>query len=72
MTTREYMREVTALDPKWLIEVAPTFFKVTDPRELSKRKKAEKIEPLHNKYEKPDEWRLSKVTMPARNNSTFG
>lgn len=60
MTTREYMREVTAIDPKWLVKVAPTFFKAVDPRIMSKRKKEEKIVPLHNKYEKPDEWRLSK------------
>jgi ATP-dependent RNA helicase DHX8/PRP22 len=28
MTTKEYMREVITLEPKWLIEVAPNFFKV--------------------------------------------
>jgi hypothetical protein len=27
LTTREYMREVTAIEPKWLTEVAPSFFK---------------------------------------------
>ncbi len=26
-TTKEYMREVTAIDPKWLVEYAPAFFK---------------------------------------------
>jgi len=26
-TTKEYMREVCAIDPKWLTEVAPRFFK---------------------------------------------
>ncbi|KAH9609473.1 hypothetical protein KSS87_006391 [Heliosperma pusillum] len=30
MTTKEYMREVTVIDPKWLIELAPSFFKVSD------------------------------------------
>lgn len=60
MTTKEYMREVTAIDPKWLVRVAPTFFKAVDPRTMSKRKKEEKIVPLYNRYEKPDEWRLSK------------
>lgn len=60
LTTREYMREVTAIDPKWLVKVAPTFFKAVDPRIMSKRKREEKIVPLFNKYEKPDEWRLSK------------
>lgn len=60
LTTREYMREVTAIDSKWLVKVAPTFFKSVDPRIMSKRKREEKIVPLFNKYEKPDEWRLSK------------
>mmetsp|Transcript_34694 Transcript_34694/g.53203 ORF Transcript_34694/g.53203 Transcript_34694/m.53203 type:complete len:105 (-) Transcript_34694:200-514(-) len=27
MTTKEYMREVLHVDPKWLMEVAPNFFK---------------------------------------------
>ena len=63
MTTREYMRECTAIEPKWLVEAAPTFFKVVDPKALSKRKLAEKIEPLHNKYEAKDEWRLSKLKL---------
>jgi len=60
MTSREYMREVTAIDPRWLVEAAPTFFQVADPRQLSKRLRQEKIVPLHNKFEAPDEWRLSK------------
>ena len=49
MTTKEYMREVTALDPKWLVEFAPAFFKFGDPTKLSKRKKQERIEPLYNR-----------------------
>jgi ATP-dependent RNA helicase DHX8/PRP22 len=27
LTSKEYMREVSTLDPKWLIDVAPRFFK---------------------------------------------
>lgn len=38
------MREVTAIDPKWLTEAAPTFFKIADANKISKRKKQEKIE----------------------------
>jgi ATP-dependent RNA helicase DHX8/PRP22 len=73
MTTKEYMREVTAIDPKWLVRVAPTFFKAVDPRTLSKRKKEEKIVPLHNRYEKPDEWRLSKQqTYHKGSSQSFG
>ncbi|PKK68106.1 ATP-dependent RNA helicase DHX8 [Rhizophagus irregularis] len=37
LTTKEYMREVTAIEPKWLTEAAPTFFKVADANTISKR-----------------------------------
>ena len=60
LTTKEYMREVCAIDPKWLVELAPRFFKVSDPRHMSKRKKSEKIEPLYDRYNDPNAWRLSK------------
>ncbi|KAK0246120.1 P-loop containing nucleoside triphosphate hydrolase protein [Armillaria nabsnona] len=72
LTTREYCHNVTAVEPKWLVEVAPQFFKVADANKISKRKKQEKIEPLYNKYEKADEWRLSKVKRSARSSQTFG
>ncbi|KAH7843417.1 hypothetical protein Vadar_016393 [Vaccinium darrowii] len=60
MTTKEYMREVTVVDPKWLVELAPTFFKVADPTKLSKRKRQERIEPLYDRYHEPNSWRLSR------------
>ncbi|KAM6490757.1 P-loop containing nucleoside triphosphate hydrolase protein [Amanita muscaria] len=72
LTTREYCHNVTVIEPKWLVEVAPQFFKVTDANKISKRKKQKKIEPLFNKYEKADEWRLSKVKRSARSSQTFG
>jgi len=61
MTTKEYMREVTAIDPKWLVEFAPKFFKFADPTRLSRAKKTQKIEPLYNKYEEPNAWRISRA-----------
>ncbi|KXN88874.1 Pre-mRNA-splicing factor ATP-dependent RNA helicase prp22 [Leucoagaricus sp. SymC.cos] len=72
LTTREYCHNVTVIEPKWLVEFAPQFFRVADANKISKRKKQEKIEPLYNKYEKPDEWRLSKVRRSARSSQTFG
>jgi ATP-dependent RNA helicase DHX8/PRP22 len=60
-TTKEYMREVTAIDPKWLAEFAPTFFKFSDPTKLSKFKQNQRLEPLYNKYEEPNAWRISRV-----------
>jgi ATP-dependent RNA helicase DHX8/PRP22 len=61
MTTKEYMREVTAIDPRWLVEFAPKFFKFSDPTRLSRAKKTQKIEPLYNKYEEPNAWRISRA-----------
>ena len=60
MTTKEYMREVLAIDPKWLLEVAPNYFKQSEDQGLSKRKREEKLEPLFNRFEEPNAWRLSK------------
>lgn len=48
------------IDPKWLVELAPRFFKPADARRLSRRKRWERIEPLHDKYNDPVAWRLSK------------
>ena len=60
MTSKEYMREVLAIEPKWLLEVAPNYFKQVDDKDISKRKKQERLEPLANRYEDPNAWRLSK------------
>jgi ATP-dependent RNA helicase DHX8/PRP22 len=60
LTTKEYMREVIMIEPKWLVEFAPKFYRVSDPTKLSKRKRQEKIEPLFDKYREPNDWRLSK------------
>ncbi|KFA64908.1 hypothetical protein S40285_02877 [Stachybotrys chlorohalonatus IBT 40285] len=59
MTTKEYMQSTTSIEPKWLVEAAPTFFKVAATDRLSKRKAAERIQPLHNKFAGEDDWRLS-------------
>uniref|UniRef100_A0A6B2EC10 RNA helicase n=1 Tax=Phlebotomus kandelakii TaxID=1109342 RepID=A0A6B2EC10_9DIPT len=60
-TTKEYMREVTTIDPKWLVEFASSFFRFSDPTKLSKFKKNQRLEPLYNKYEEPNAWRISRV-----------
>ncbi|KAF7563362.1 hypothetical protein G7046_g767 [Stylonectria norvegica] len=59
LTTKEYMHCTTSIEPKWLVEAAPTFFKVAGTHQLSKRKKAERIQPLYNKFAAEDDWRLS-------------
>ena len=60
LTTKEYMRECTEIHPKWLIELAPQFYRSADPNKLSKRKRFEKIEPLFDRFNDKDAWRLSK------------
>ncbi|KAI0903063.1 P-loop containing nucleoside triphosphate hydrolase protein [Ustulina deusta] len=59
LTVKEYMHYTTSIEPKWLVEAAPTFFKVAPTDKLSKRKKAERIQPLYNKFASEDDWRLS-------------
>jgi ATP-dependent RNA helicase DHX8/PRP22 len=60
LTTREYMRWTTSIEPKWLVEAAPTFFKVAGTGgTMSKRRKQERIQPLHNRFAGEDDWRLS-------------
>ncbi|CCU75879.1 Putative ATP-dependent RNA helicase [Blumeria hordei DH14] len=59
LTSKEYMHCTTSIEPKWLVEAAPSFFKVAPTDKLSKRKKAERIQPLYNKFATEDDWRLS-------------
>lgn len=59
LTSKEYMHCTSSIEPKWLVEAAPTFFKVAATDKLSKRKKAERIQPLYNKFAAEDDWRLS-------------
>lgn len=60
LTTKEYMRECTTVDPKWFVELAASFFRFSDPTRLSKAKKQQRLEPLYNKYEEPNAWRISR------------
>lgn len=60
LTTKEYMHCVSAIDPKWLTELAPKFFRKSDPNNLSERKKKEKIVPLFDRFaDSQDAWRLT-------------
>ena len=61
LTSKEYMRECCAIDPKWLVELAPRFFKAADPHKLSRRKRFERVEPLYDRYAVDQHaWRLSR------------
>lgn len=59
LTTKEYMHCTTSIEPKWLVDAAPTFFKVSASDKLSKRRQQERIQPLYNKFEGENDWRLS-------------
>ncbi|CAD8089393.1 unnamed protein product [Paramecium sonneborni] len=61
MTSKEYMREVCEIEPRWLIEVAENYFKAHNQMgQLSKTKKSEKLDPLSCKFGDANAWRLSK------------
>ena len=64
------MHQITVIEPKWLSEVAPTFFRVADQNKISKRKQGEKIEPLHDRFaQDKDDW-VSSLTTDEPANAT--
>ena len=60
LTSKEYMRSVMVIEPKWLTELAPRFFRQADAGQLSKAKRRQKIEPLYDRHNPEGSWRLSK------------
>lgn len=72
LTTKEYMHCTTSIEPKWLVQAAPTFFKVAPSDRLSKRKKTERIQPLYNKFAGEDDWRLSAQRKTGRSGGGGG
>ncbi|VEU23995.1 DEKNAAC105195 [Brettanomyces naardenensis] len=60
LTNQEYMQCVTKIDARWLVKYAPRFYKQAAENELSLMKKREKIEPLWNRFDQGQEWRLSR------------
>jgi ATP-dependent RNA helicase DHX8/PRP22 len=60
LTTKEYMRNIMVIDAKWLTELAPNFYKTADPHKITKQKRKEKIEPLFDRFNPKDAWRLSR------------
>lgn len=60
LTNREYMHYTTKIDPSWLIQFASKVFRKVNDGELSINKKRERIQPLYNKFDKNQSWRLSR------------
>eukprot|EP00744_Colponema_vietnamica_P010097 GILI01014296.1.p1 GENE.GILI01014296.1~~GILI01014296.1.p1 ORF type:complete len:714 (+),score=57.78 GILI01014296.1:71-2143(+) len=61
MTTREYMREVMRVDPRWLVELAPAFYSKPKHGELTKEQKAQRLNPTLRPWEAGNSWRISKL-----------
>lgn len=59
-TSKEYMREAIVIEPRWLQELAPNFYKSADPMKLTNRKRDERLAPMHEKNIESDDWRISK------------
>lgn len=57
---QEYMRNIMTIEPKWLVELAPQFYKSADPNKMTRQKRMQKIEPLYDRFNPPNSWRLSK------------
>mgnify|MGYP004710742221 FL=1 len=60
LTNREYMHYTTKIDPIWLIEYASKVFRRANEGELGINKKRERIQPLYNKFDTNESWRLSR------------
>jgi ATP-dependent RNA helicase DHX8/PRP22 len=60
LTTKEYMRNIMVIDAKWLVELAPAFYRQADANKITKAKRKEKIEPLFDRFNPKDSWRLSR------------
>lgn len=48
------------IEPKWLVELAPQFYRAADPNKMTRQKRMQKIEPLYDRFNPPNSWRLSK------------
>ena len=62
LTSREFMRNVSKIDPKWLPILAPKFFQLNTTNVIGK---GTKLQPLFNRFEKEGDWRLAKRCRPT-------
>ena len=60
-TTREYMRNTVGVDPRWLVELAPAFYRKAEPGEITARKHRERLQPLatNRKEDTERSWRIT-------------
>lgn len=60
LTNKEYMHCTTKIDPAWLVQYASKVFRKANEGELSIHKKRERIQPLYDRFDQNERWRLSR------------
>ena len=60
LTNREFMREVTSIDAKWLIELAPSFYTAPKEGRLTREQMAQRLNPILRSWETGSTWRVSR------------
>lgn len=60
LTNKEYMHCATKIDPAWLVQYASKVFRKANEGELSIHKKRERIQPLYDRFDQNERWRLSR------------
>ena len=54
------MRNTIAINPKWLIEFAPSFYRKASATEITQNKRNQKIKPLARAIVKdPNSWKIT-------------
>ncbi|KPA81246.1 putative pre-mRNA splicing factor ATP-dependent RNA helicase putativedead/h helicase [Leptomonas pyrrhocoris] len=66
MTKREYMTELLAIEPKWLVELAPAFYAKPKEGRLTKEQAAERFTPILKSWETGSSWRISRLKKQRR------
>ncbi|KAG5464119.1 hypothetical protein LSCM1_00299 [Leishmania martiniquensis] len=66
MTKREYMTELLAIEPKWLVELAPAFYTKPQGGRLTKEQAAERFTPILKSWETGSSWRISRLKKQRR------
>jgi ATP-dependent RNA helicase DHX8/PRP22 len=59
-TTKEFMRNTVFVDPKWLVEMAPGFYRRAEPGEVTDRKRRQRLAPLADNLRRHErDWRIT-------------
>lgn len=61
VTRQEYMTELLAIEPQWLVELAPAYYSRPKKGRRTKAQEAERFIPLLKSWETGSSWRISRV-----------